>query len=219
MNARWLVTLVVVTPMSALAHPPCSEPTAVVGRTACSRFGSSWATPAWMPSVFVELGVVSRRTRTVSPSVVQPDGSSARAIAGEPAPLDTFGSEMRFGIDISQHFYAAAHFDVGIARVDGAAAVGLATGVRMTRGRLAAGAELVGGGRWYLLGQEYDSTGHPDGFSEVVGGAMLDARVRGDVWLLPWLQLGAWLGTSVLHDDDRSGGITLTLATRTFRGR
>lgn len=47
---------------------------------------------------------------------------------------------------------------------------------------------------------------------------LLDARVRADVWIAPWVSANVWLGQSIVERGDVSAGVTF-VTTRSFRER
>jgi hypothetical protein len=211
-----MVALVLTSSTVATAHPNHCCCDQVVGRSTCHRLGDHWA--SWMPPIIVEMGFAMRRT-TFPESPLDGD-VIARAIddSGD-RRLDTFGTEMRLGVDLRSGVSILGHVDVGFASADGLISTGIALGWRTTRGRVVFGAELLGGARWFMLGGTYDEASETTTYAEVDAALLLDARVRADVWLLPWLSANVWLGRGVLEHDDLSGGVTFSVATRPFRGR
>lgn len=51
-----------------------------------------------------------------------------------------------------------------------------------------------------------------------IGGWTVEPRVHTDVWLTPWLTLGAWGGANALHAGDWSGGVAFAVHGRGFDG-
>ena len=49
-------------------------------------------------------------------------------------------------------------------------------------------------------------------------GAVAEARVRGELWLGPWLTAGVTVGASVLERNSWMGGVYLGVHTRAFGG-
>lgn len=209
-----IAALVLASSTVAAAHPNhcCCE--RVVGRHGCHRFGDHWA--SWMPPIIVDMGFAMRRTTFP----VAPDGDvSARMIDGSTdRRIDTYGTEMRFGVDL-RSISILAHLDVGFAREDGLIATGIALGWRTTRGRVVLGSELIVGARFFMMGAIYDPVSDYTEYAEIDAALLLEARIRADVWLAPWVSANVWLGAGIRERDDVSGGVTFSVTTRPFRGR
>lgn len=200
----------------AAAHPDrtcCCD--GIVGRAGCHRFGDRWA--AWLPPMITELGFVTRRT--VFPPLPSTGDAIARTLDGSgDRRLVTYGTEMRFGVDLSG-VSILGHLDVGFASTDAVLSTGVALGWRTTRGRLVFGAELLGGARWFLIGASHDAASDTTEYEDVQAAPLLDARVRADVWIAPWVSANVWLGRSLVEREDVSGGVSFAITTRSFRGR
>lgn len=214
--AAFLVVIVASPVATAHPDPECQCDGDVVGRTGCHRFGDAWA--AWLPSIVTEMGVAWRRTGFPATSGSSDSGARPVAGAGE-RQVDTVGSEMRMGVDLQSGVSILGHLDVGLARLDGLISTGVVLGWRTTQGRVLFGAEVLGGVRWFLFDAVYDATSETTAYAQSEAGLLLDARVRADVLIAPWLSVNAWVGSSVLDRGDVSAGVSIAVTTRMFRGR
>jgi hypothetical protein len=91
-------------------------------------------------------------------------------------------------------------------------------GVRGATGSGGLGVELVGGMR--AVSYSFHSSYHDceQSTSITALGGVAEARVRGELWLGPWLTAGATLGASLLERNSWMGGIYLGVHTRAFGG-
>ena len=100
---------------------------------------------------------------------------------------------------------------------------GALAGVTLPRlGALQLRAETFAGG-WLLSTHVdqpiLDSVDCGDGCpSTSIGGGTVEPRIRADVWLTPWVTLGAWGGANALHAGDWSSGLAFSVHGRGFDG-
>ena len=150
-------------------------------------------------------------------------------------------STVRVGASLSHGLFTALEVDLGGITREGATsaeaiaagAVGapdlkqeggvivdsLATvGVRGTSSFGSLGVELAGGVRTvsYSFDSQFATFSQSSTITAVA--AVAEARVRGELWLGPWVSAGVEVGTSVLEKDAWMGGVYLGVHTRAFSG-
>jgi hypothetical protein len=181
---------------------PCAEPHAALDSPECSQFGE-WSKSLRLPAFFVDAGADARRVPLTL------GGSSAFAAA----------SVLRVGMALTPHMYAALEGELGgITSVTGATGSGTVggtylggfgvVGARVARGPSLLALEVAGGGR------DVQSSGMP----LAVHGLDVETRARGEVWLGPWLTVGAALGTSVQERGDWMASVYLGMHSHAFAG-
>jgi len=161
-----------------------------------------------VPYVFVELGA---GVRHFAPS--QAAHSAARSVSPVTMPERASATDMtydeRVGVGLPLGLYAAwelVAIDAQPARVTEAQPVlfaFLTAGFQQRVGTLSLAAELAGGVLAYSEG--YD--------------AAAEARVRADVWVLPWCTVGGLVGTSLIRRDEWVAGIEVGIHTHSYGTR
>jgi hypothetical protein len=227
--------------------PACEDDSDVVGLRHCSKFGD-WATDLGMPQIIIEAGAVVRRfaslldrqTGTVTHGV---ESFSYRVLqTARSRPLDTAVlSSLRAGVALPHGLYTALEVDLGGLARPGATPTEMmstgvfgspdlrqdhgfivdsvgAVGVHGTVGSGGLGVELAGGMRG--VSYSFHSSYHDCEQSTSVRAlaAIAEARVRGELWLGPWVTAGVTVGTSVLDRNSWMGGVYLGVHTRAFGG-
>lgn len=188
---------------AASGAPPCQESNDIVGFRECTPFGS-WArrrTP-----VFLDLGMHGREYGVISPA-------RGRATA--------LASALRIGLDIGSHGYLAFEGELGGAATSGELAM-LSTGGTFVGGYGVIGARA--GGSTATLSAELAagvrdiSDGRNDRMAVSTASGVLEARVRGEVWLTPWISAGATVGSSLVDRGDWMAGFYIGVHARAFGG-
>ena len=182
-----------ISPSIAHAGHRCTETSDVVGHSECARFGSGWWMPSWVPALFLELGI-DRRTVPVPDPV--PRG--ARVQASLVSMVDTMGPELRIGSTLSHGFYLGVQADFVAASASERevvlAGMGAVLGLRGQLGASTVGTEIVVGGRLGAVGAVKGSLDAKTATS--LDGRVVEARVRADHWLNPWIAAGAFGATA-----------------------
>jgi hypothetical protein len=211
------------------------QPVAVSDGGSPSLFSSS------TPSFTFELGGMARRfrgpafARSGSVQTTRGDLASYDLASGTPEAGDTTGGAfmMRFTVPASDHLYAGAELEAGgITRspiqlmtdspeihISSRALVGTAAvaGARMRLGIAELGGELAGGLRVQTMTvQSFDAVDGDPSETETMLSGLVEARVRGALWVSPHVFLAAQAGTNVFDRSDFNVGISIGLASRAF---
>lgn len=166
-----------------------------------------------------------------------PSGVTAIAPAFDSAAMST----VRVGASLPHGLFTALEIDVGgitregssnaqdiasgvlsaptIQRDGGVIVDSLATvGLRGTSSFGALGVEFAGGVRTvsYSFDSQFPSFAQSSTLTAVA--PVAEARVRGELWLGPWVSAGVEVGTSVLEKNAWMGGVYLGVHTRAFSG-
>lgn len=197
-----------------VAH--CDETTDILGMRECTPFGT-WSQSMRFPSVFLDTGMHVRSL----PVMVYGTGMAQRASA-----LASM-AELRVGVDLPLHLYAALEGELGSASAPDAGDLsGLRTDGEMSTGSTS-GMFLGGYG---VLGARFGTHAglfaleaaagarHVTGVMSDASTGAVEARARAEVWLGPWITLGGTLGTSVVERGDWMTGVYLGLHSRAFAG-
>jgi hypothetical protein len=227
-------------------EPDCSDGTDIVGFRRCTPF-ATWATNPSTPKLIIEAGAVLRQFASLLDGqighVSHGDESFAYRTTSQPQrrALDTAVlSTMRVGAGLPHGLYSALEVDFGgltqttsAAEVMSAGAFGgptlaqehgfifdslAALGIRGNLGRGNLGVELAGGLR--AVSYSFHSSYHfcEQDTSVLALGPVAEARVRGELWVSPWLTAGLAVGTSVIEQHTWMGAFYLGLHTRAFDG-
>ncbi len=189
---------------------PCD----VVGFSSCQPFGV-WSVGAIIPDLIIELGTEVRHLELDVP-FAPAARTSGMTTGSRRAGLLAVGATDRLGVGLPHHLYLAIESSVdgivsgGTTTPDPYAYVGLngVLGVRHRAGRASLSAELAAGVGIVSFDPASDAT---DRAFPVV-----EARVRGELWLNPWLAVGADAGASVITAGSWSSGIYFAVHTRAF---
>jgi len=150
-------------------------------------------------------------------------------------------STMRAGLGLPHGLYTALEVDLGgLVQPDRATAEMMSAGAFGTpdvvqrggfevdslatlgvRGALrfgSVGAELAGGMRAVSYRFQSDYHDCERSISVTAYGPIAEARVRGELWLSPWLAAGVTVGTSVIERNTWVGGLYLGVHSRAFAG-
>lgn len=205
----------------------CLDERVIVGHPNGPSYGG-WAAPMKLPHTFVDAGMTTRRfgDPLAGKMVLSRDGSnSVSGIAG--AHDHAAAGVFRVGFS-GRHLYGGGEFEIGslttAPAVTGSQAGGDAmapstavmfgyaalAGYAAKAGPVHVGVEGVAGGR--TISYNFGA------FSADATVAVVEARVRGELWLTPWVAAGAMLGSSVIRRDDWMGGLYLSVHTRAFGG-
>lgn len=197
-------------------QPPCDPSVDVAALGGCRRFGD-WAIGR-MPHIMIELGSAFRRM----PSAVASGG----------ADMDV-GSVFRLSGELRHHIYLGAEGELGgqaaFAPADptvmpgmwsqrhgvmyGAAAI---VGVRVSTGRAVLSPELAVGGRGVIYPFNVRDSGVTHEHDLELGRLVIEPRVRGEVWLSPYVSGGLTVGANTVARGDWMAGVFLGLHTRAF---
>ncbi len=196
---------------------PCLERDGVVGHRSCPAYGI-WSVD-W-PAVTVTFGFSIRHlprnpapaeigpaavARTVtSPTGIDPGSVDTSYVVSEqiavaPNPVTFFAFEVEFAPSTDQDLEPGE-------RAFGAA-THLVAGVRGGGKSLRFGAEIAGGIRLV------------DSLTEQNEQGVLEARLRGELSMTPWLGLGVLIGTSLLDRGDWIGGVSIAVHSNAFDGQ
>jgi hypothetical protein len=225
----------------------CADSSDVVGFRHCRGYGA-WGTNPRVPHLTIEGGVIVRRFGSLldhqTGTVAHGDEAfSYRVIdVGRTQRLDTAVlSTLRLDLDLGHALYVAAEADLGgLAQAAPAPTEMLSSGtlgtpeLQQERGFVfdtagvigihgathagGLGVELAGGVRAvsYSFHSRYVSCEQSTTITAVA--PIGEARVRGELWLSPWLTAGVALGTSVIEQHTWMGGVYLGVHTRAFGG-
>lgn len=229
--------------LDAPAEPACVETSDVLGRRQCGHFGE-WAMPRILPPVAVEVGSSVRSFALTGLHFAGridhgADGSYAyRMTGGGTSDAAAVGADLR--IVAGRRWYAGAEASIGgiaadetameavtVEAMDGVTfaptmqlhvAGGVVAGVRMPVGRLTVSGELFAGGR--MIQAEIASA---YGYCETVVHArdhavVVEPRARVDLWVSPWMTVGAFAGADLATADARVFGLYLGGHARAFDG-
>jgi len=94
---------------------------------------------------------------------------------------------------------------------------GAVVGVNHAMGRWSVGAELMAGGRGLVVEATSVRLACETTETHVVGRPMAEGRLRADVWLTPWITVGAYAGKDAVSGLT-SGGLGLGGHLRAFDG-
>lgn len=192
----------VVVASGAEPQPACVETTDVVGMRECKPFGT-WSRVR-VP-VFLDLGLQGRQYGGIAPG-----RSRATALA----------SAMRLGFALGRHAYAGVEGELGGAVANGEMGAS-------TRGTYVAGYGVLGlsaGASRATLAAELAagvrdiSDDSSDSMTVNTPSGVVEARVRGEVWLTPWVSAGATVGSSLIDRGDWMAGFYLGVHSRAFGG-
>ena len=197
-----------------VAH--CDETTDILGMRECTPFGT-WSQNLRFPSVFIDTGMHVRSL----PVMVYGSGMAQRASA-----MAAMG-ELRVGVDLPLHLYAAGEVELGSAtapdtgdlsalRTDGEMSTGSASG--MFLGGYGVLGARFGTHAGLLALEAAAGARHVSGLITDASTGVVEARARAEVWLGPWITLGGTLGTSVLERGDWMTGVYVGLHSRAFAG-
>ena len=232
----------------AASEPPCIDDTDVVGYRQCTKYGAGWALHSRAPRIFLEVGsnvrnfdggMSSARTGTVWHGAEQfmvrmstPEGSAGRAAA--------VTSTFRVGAAIGKSMYAGIEGELGgmtsspaTAEMSNAGVFGMPdvdaqtpmvfggaaiVGGRVSSGRASLAIEGAGGVR--DVRYRYSSSYHNCEDMTIVDVVqpVLEARARAELWVNPWLTLGAQAGANVATRGDWMTGVFLGVHSRAFAG-
>lgn len=233
--------------VAVVRETSCEDASDVIGYRRCTKFGA-WAKNLRIPHVMIEGGVVVRQFGSLldrqTGSVIHGNESFAyRVLApAQGRPLDTAVlSTLRAGVGLPHGLYTAVEVDLGGLTQPGHASTEMmSTGsfgspdLQQERGFVVdsiatigvhgathaggLGAELSGGLR--AVSYSFQSNYHAceQATSITAFAPIAEARVRGELWISPWLTAGAIVGTSVIEQHSWMGGVYLGVHTRSFGG-
>ncbi len=194
-------------------HPriePCPDDDGVVGLRRCPDFGV-WGAALEEPYLIASFGVTIRRL----PRSGARDPVLERSTKPQPPAGDDFTTSyaivQQFTLSITRHVFVAHELEISPTLEDDP---------QPDDHRMAVGTQLVAGihagTRWIELR------------GEVAGGirvmqsqddeGVLEARLRGDIWVSPWVTLGAAIGTSLLDRRDKMIALYVGMHTWSFGG-
>lgn len=224
----------------------CTESTDIEGYRECARFGT-WGFALQMPRITIETGMAVRRFANnlggASGSVTHGDERFTYRVVmpGRREALDTTVSWTARGTVGSRHLYAGLEVELGGVTDTAAAgtqmesvgafgnptltqdsgiafgAYGVA-GARMSSTRGALAAELASGVR--TISYQFASTYHDCQQTSMIDDTrgVVEARVRGELWVSPWLSVGATVGSSMIARDDWMAGVYMSAHSRAYGG-
>jgi hypothetical protein len=232
---------------SSSSTPACSDSSDVVGYRMCTQFGV-WADTLRFPHIIIELGTSVKRFPNVlgtrSTSVTHGEESISYRVT-MPTQRESYDvavlSTLRLGVELGHGVYTGVDVnlggiaDAGHASTEMVSARALGTpvleqqhglvlealgvaGMRSVLGPTRLSVELAGGVR----SVSYTFNSHYLACEQLVtigtSAPVLDARARGELWINPWLTVGATLGSSVIDRGAWSTGVFFGLHTRAFGG-
>jgi hypothetical protein len=224
----------------------CDHDSAVVGLRHCRRF-AAWGKSLEAPQVILEAGALVRRFPSLLGGQVGSVAHGVESFTYhtiQPASVRRFDtavlSSLRATVGLTHVLYGGLELDLGSVFPREASAEmtstgvfgspdlqprhGLAAdalgvaGVRVGTGFGALGVELAGGVRSvaYAFRSNYHDCWQSTSVSALA--AVAEARVRGELWLTPWLTAGVAVGTSVLERSAWMGGLYLGVHSHAFGG-
>jgi hypothetical protein len=195
---------------------PCIEHTDLVGYRRCTEYGE-WGSNLLDPYTFLDLGANTRHLTSRRRGIARVIGVPTPP-TGDSATVVTF--DMRMGFAVNHIAYLALDTELGDfaaitpassvtasrdVYVDGKLVFGLRGSIPLAMVR----AELAAGGRHI----EYDGADR-----EPRNEAVLEARVRGEIWLSPWVTVGGVIGASLVTRDDWMAGLFIGIHTYSYAG-
>lgn len=225
--------------------PECVGESRVIGRSDCAEFGR-WALPDDLPRVQVTFGVSLRdlgehgldfgadsspRVAARLPGGMDPLGAVAEAPTGMGGDVMAF--DLRMTGELTRAIYTGIDVSVGRARIShpgferaagvtieqtggmyyGAGGVG---GLVLHGGPLVVRAEVLGGARIAEVSLSSDEGGFTRRSRASAVQPVLEPRVGAELWLGPWVTLGAHVGSDVLRDGDLFLGLRLSIYGRAY---
>jgi len=201
-------------------HDPCLYERGVVGHRKCPAYGV-WGAALESPYASVTIGL--RMRHLPSRSVPGPaPAAAARSTSPTPTPTVTAdGGNTSYTVverlDIAMHSISYIGFEFEISPLaderpapgsrqfaaGSQAVLGLRGGFR----RLKLAAELAAGVRMVDIA-----------LVDAENEAVLEARVRGQLWLTPWFTIGGLYGSSLLDRSEWLGGIEIGVHTYSWGG-
>lgn len=202
--------------LAAEPYPDCASRDGVVGHRRCPPYGV-WGAALEAPYAAVSVGITMRRlSRAPTPN---------RAVAArstEPPPSAVVGGAdtsytvlERLDIAMNSLMYVGLEFEISpttdATPVPGARTFAAGSqalfGLRGGSRRLKLGAEIAAGGRMVEIA-----------FVDADDELVLEARVRGQLWLTPWVTIGGLYGTSLRDRGEWLAGIQLGVHTYSWGG-
>lgn len=206
---------------SPYSLPPCVDPSDVVGYRACPTYGA-WGDNLLAPYVFVDIGVnfwtfsgLSGGTTPASARAQTPsaNASSVSSAMNNPSVDRMITYDERVGVGFPYGLYLAFDFELSAfaspptTTTSGLLAL-LSAGIQHRFGPLTIGGEVTGGVLAYS----------PASQTDLAAARVVEARVRGDLWLTPWFTIGGVAGES-LFGDGWMAGIQFGLHTHAYGRR
>ncbi|MEZ4399808.1 MAG: hypothetical protein R3B06_07305 [Kofleriaceae bacterium] len=211
--------------------PACYDVSDIHGYQQCRSYGSDWAIPEHLPAIALELSSWSTRVdfgavdvrgtmshdsgTSYNYRVVGTDLGADQAAAG--AKLRLVGHHGRFYLGL----------EGGLARVAGDGRVmtdaspdglttlttsadtlalgGVVAGIDHRVGRLSIGGELFAGGAGLVVEATSVRGACETSDTHWAGRGVIEARARADVWMTPWLTVGAYGGKDVVSGVASAG--------------
>jgi hypothetical protein len=199
------------------------------------------AAPTVHPNFILELGGIARRftgpslSRIGTVETTSGDTVGYDLASGTPTQGDTAGGafDMRLLAPLGDHLYAGADLELGgltrspIQLMSDSSDIHIASrsmigsaaviGARARHGIAELDGELAGGVRVLSTTvQSMDAGDEDPSETENAVSGVVEARVRGAVWVSPHVYLGATAGISMLDSSDRSFGLAIGLASFAF---
>jgi hypothetical protein len=218
----------------------CPTPSIVVGQPGAPKFGL-WSLSPMMPHFTSTLGMAYEQFTSLfgkGASVTGPSTTSAsttRTLAAKGRGASVIDhavmSYVGGGVGFKHGFYGGIEAGIGglvderetLTGANGPAqagqsllveALGIA-GWRARFGRISLGFEAAGGAR--SASYDFPADAPPAQQTDVRStGAVLQTRVRAELWLTPWMTLGGELGASMLDRDEWLGGMVFGMHTRSW---
>jgi hypothetical protein len=209
----------------------CPDERVIVGHPNGVPYGS-WGTAMRVPHTIAEVGVDFRHFSDPIAGQMVSSASGQHTVVGTGARDDHAAAAVfRVGFG-GTHLYGAFEAEIGAltttppvigssidstlppaeAMMFGYAGV---FGVAERIGRARVGVEGVAGGR--TVSYSFGANGTEFGATATV--PVVEARVRGELWLNPWFAAGATFGASVIERNDWVGAFYLAMHTRAFGGQ
>ncbi|HUJ63831.1 MAG TPA: hypothetical protein VLX92_35265 [Kofleriaceae bacterium] len=205
-------------------EPTCVETNDVVGYRECTQYGV-WSNNLAMPPLLLDLAFrVRQLPLAAGPGIVPspPPGTAARTATGSAstpsaALLTTTALRLAFG---NGPAYLGLEGELGT--IESAAGndtpnltgsmIGgyLVGGLRATSRSGSMGVEVAGGVR---------SLSDPLATVQAEHTGVLELRARGELWVGPWLSVGAMAGTSIVESGDWMAGVFVGVHSRAYGSR
>lgn len=224
--------------------PPCVDATDVHGYRACSDYGAGWGQMAALPAVSFELQTwaaqIDLRDVDVSGGISHTTGPDYQyRVVGEDLGNEAMavGLKGRIMVHGKGAFYGGVESGfAALSTGDGAAArsmadntamltpraataffVGAVLGAETRMGRLTLAGEVLGGFRGVNVTAESHRGACETTETSIDPNALVEGRVRADVWVTPWVTLGAYAGRDVATEST-SVGVGIGGHVRAFDG-
>ncbi|MCB9562086.1 MAG: hypothetical protein H6708_16910 [Kofleriaceae bacterium] len=229
---------------TSTAAPACVETSDVVGHQQCGRFGT-WQMPRVAPFVSVELGssvrTFSMRAMQFSGRVDHGDhGAYTYRVTGGDLGADVAAVTADSRILVGRRVYGGVEASVGgvagdegqateamagatmrpsvTASLTGGGVLGARLRVRQGRRPITLSAEVFAGVQTVMVEVHSQYLACDTTSTSSAHQTLVEPRLRAEAWLSPWMTVGAFAGSDLLHPGGEVMGVYLGAHVRAFDG-